>query len=335
MRSPFAQRVSVSVVYVSLLLSLAPQPAGAQSSPAGADKSPGDVREEKAKGEEPTDDDDDKEDQSLRPVATVDVVRAGLEPAYVAYPFGLSGLDRLIFESNIVAHFVMHLPDWPVAFVLTPKVLVRMFYEDSAPVKSPSYMPRIAAYFWFDNEVQRSQAAFYGSITLSHHSNGQTQSFFQDDGNIRHDGGDFSTNFFEFSLYTTGLSGRWFGWSALSLQWHPGFNQNPELRGRYGLTRINLATTLLAQLPWQGEIALHVSAILDDFMKTGESSFMRAIERFPISLRYIIQPPHTDIGLYIGYFLGHDYYNIYFDRIIHTLQVGISGSVTPTLSSEP
>ena len=82
--------------------------------------------------------------------------------------------------------------------------------------------------------------------------------------------------FFEFSAYTTGLSGRWFGWTALSLQWHPGFNENPELRGRYGLTRINLATTLLAQLPFQGEINLHISAILDDFLHTGTNKFMRA-----------------------------------------------------------
>jgi hypothetical protein len=209
-----------------------------------------------------------------------------------------------------------------------------MFYEDSAPVKSPSYMPRIATYFWFQRELEHDAPAFYGSITLSHHSNGQTQSFFDDAGNVRHDGGDFSTNYLEASLYTTGLSGRWFGWSALSFQWHPGFNQNPELRGRYGLTRINLVTTVLAQLPLQGEIALHIGAILDDFMHTGQSSLMRAIERFPISVRYIVQPPHTDLGLYIGYYLGHDYYNIYFDRIIHTVQFGISGSVTPTLSSD-
>jgi hypothetical protein len=69
-------------------------------------------------------------------------------------------------------------------------------------------------------------------------------------------------------------------------------------------------------------------------MHTGQSSLMRAIERFPISVHYIIQAPHTDLGLYVGYYLGHDYYNIYFDRIIHTLQIGISGSVTPTLGSD-
>jgi hypothetical protein len=320
------------------MTALAANVAQAQSSAADADKSPGDVRDEKAPGETPNDDDDDddkpKAEDKAKPVPTIDVVRAALEPAYIAYPFGISGLDRLIFESNVVAHFVMNPPDWPVALVLTPKVLVRMFYEDSSPVKSPSYMPRVAAYWWFQKEIPRDSFGFYGSLTLSHHSNGQSESFFDEQGNIRHERGDFSTNFFELSAYMIGGSGRLFGWSALSLEWHPGFNQNPELRGRYGLTRLNFATIVLAQLPWQGEINLHVSAILDDFLKTGESALMRAIERFPISVRYIIQPPHTDIGLYIGYYLGHDYYNIYFDRIIHTVQIGISGSVTPTLASE-
>lgn len=266
-------------------------------------------------------------------VETFDIVRTALEPAYIAYPFGIAGLDRLVFESNVVAHFVVHQPAWPFAFVLSPKVVVRMFAEPSAPVKTPSYMPRIAAYFWFDRQTPRDRPTFYGSVMLSHHSNGQTQSFFKDDGSIRHDGGDFSTNYFEFSVYSTGFSGRWFGWSALSLEWHPGFNQSPELRGRYGLTRLNLATTVLAELPLQGELHLRVSAILDDFMHTGTSPLMRSLERFPISVRYVIRPPYTDLGLYIGYYLGHDYYNIYFDRIIHTLQIGISGSVTPSLVS--
>ena len=320
-------RLFASVVSLCFCLSTA----HAQN-PSGADKAPGDVREEKSDDE--AEDHEEQPEEKDKPVETIDVVRAGLEPAYIAYPFGLSGLDRLIFESNVVAHFVVHQPSWPVAFVLTPKVLVRMFAEDSAPVKSPSYMPRVAAYFWFTQKVARDKPAFYGSVMLSHHSNGQTLSFFDDDGKVRHENGDFSTNYLEFSLYSTGISGRWFGWSALSFQWHPGFNENPELRGRYGLKRLNLATTVLAQLPFQGELHFHISAILDDFMHTGQSSFMRAIERFPISVHYIIQPPHTDLGLYVGYYLGHDYYNIYFDRIIHTFQIGISGSVTPTLSSD-
>jgi hypothetical protein len=173
---------------------------------------------------------------------------------------------------------------------------------------------------------------FYGSVMLSHHSNGQALSFLDENGEIRHDGGSFSTNYLDFSLYATGFSGEWFGWSALSLEWHPGINQNHELRGRYGLLRAHIASTVLANLPLKGELNVRISAILDQFTHTAKGAFLREFERFPISARYSITVPGIDLGLYVGYYLGHDYYNIYFDRYVHTLQIGISGGVTPSLT---
>lgn len=265
-----------------------------------------------------------------RPISMFDVVRAGLEPAYLAYPIGLAGLDPLIFESNIVAHFVLHRPRWLFALVLSPKIVVRMFQGQSAPVKSPSYMPRITAYVWFQQTVHH-KPTLYASLMLSHHSNGQALSFFDDDDKVRYDGGSFSTNYLEASLYATGSSGRWFGWSSLSFEWHPGINMNPELRGRYGLMRAHLASTVVSDLPWHGQLHVRLSAILDRFEHTGTNPFMHQLERFPISVRYTIQPPGIDLGLYVSYYVGHDYYNIYFDRIIHTIQVGISGAVAPSL----
>ncbi|MET0385339.1 MAG: hypothetical protein ABW321_05240 [Polyangiales bacterium] len=276
--------------------------------------------------------DDENKKKADKPVPTIDVVRAAMEPAYIAYPVGLSGLDPLIFESNVVAHFIVWRPWWPVALVLSPKVVLRMFREESAPVKSPSYMPRVTAYFWFTREIR--DLTLYGSVMLSHHSNGQAESFFEDSGAVRHDGGSFSTNYFEFSLYATGFSGRWFGWSSLSFEWHPGFNQSAELRGRYGLARMHFASTVLANLPLKGQLNLRVSAILDDFMQTQKSGVLRAVERFPISARYTITVPGIELGLYVGYYLGHDYYNIFFDRMVHTLQIGISGGVTPALGAD-
>ena len=261
-------------------------------------------------------------------VQTVDVIRASLEPAYLAYAVGFTGLDPLIFESNIVAHFIVTRPKWPFALVLTPKVVVRMFNEASAPVKSPSYMPRVTAFVWFQQTIDKSPVV-YASLMLSHHSNGQVGSFFDENGAIRHEGGSFSTNYFDLSVYVTGFSGNWFGWSALSLEWHPGIDENPELRGRYGLLRAYLESTVLAKLPLQGQLKVRVGAILDRFEHTATGPITRELERFPIGARYTITVPGFDLGLYLGYYLGHDYYNIYFDRIVHTLQIGISGAVTP------
>ena len=52
-----------------------------------------------------------------------------------------------------------------------------------------------------------------------------------------------------------------FAWSSLSLEWHPGFNQNPELRGRYGLWRINASSTLLSNLPLHGKLSVQLTSI--------------------------------------------------------------------------
>jgi hypothetical protein len=282
--------------------------------------------------------DDDKPPQpgtapiprKLQDIATADVVRANLETSYLTHPFGLHGLPPLIFECNIAPHFFVHTADWPFAFVLTPKIVLRMFNEDSSPVRSPSFMPRAAVFVWFQQRVTGAPT-FYGSVTLSHHSNGQAGPFFADDGSVNHQDGSFSTNYLDFAVYGTGFTGRFLGWSSLSLQWHPGFNQDPQLKGRYGLVRLNLATTIVADLPLHGQINLRVTAILDDFQRASKTATLRALERFPFSLSYSMTVPGIDLGVYLGYYIGHDYYNIWFDRVIHTIQIGISGGFAPTL----
>ncbi|HKU40371.1 MAG TPA: hypothetical protein VJR89_19555, partial [Polyangiales bacterium] len=258
------------------------------------------------------------------------IVRANLETSYLAYPISIHGLPPLIFECNISPHFVVNQDSWPFAVVLTPKIVLRMFNEESTPVRSPSFMPRITAYAWFQQRV-RGSPTVYASVMLSHHSNGQAGPFFAEDGSINHEDGSFSTNYFEFTLYLTGFTGRFLGWSSLGFEWHPGFNQDEELEGRYGLYRLNLASTLIADLPLHGQVSLRITAILDQFQRSSENPFVQHLERFPLSVSYSMTVPGIDLGVYVGYYLGHDYYNIYFDQLIHTIQVGIAGGFAPTL----
>lgn len=262
---------------------------------------------------------------------TGDIVRANLEPSYLVYPIGLSGLDPLYFEASIAPNFVVTEPSWPLAFVLTPKVVVRMFREFSRPVKTPSYMPRAGVFVWFDKELRGKEPALYTSLTFNHHSNGQTGPFFLKDGSINHEDGDFATNYLELALYATGFTQRYFAWSRLALEWHLNINQSPELRGRYGLRRLHLSSTLLNELPLHGTVSLELSAILDGFLHASDNSVVRALERFPISLRYAFIVPGIDLGFYVGYYFGHDYYNIWFDRLINVIQIGIAGSVSPSV----
>ncbi len=41
--------------------------------------------------------------------------------------------------------------------------------------------------------------------------------------------------------------------------------------------------------------------------------------------------PGFDLGVFAGYYLGQDYYNIWFDRVIHTVQIGVAGAIGPVL----
>jgi hypothetical protein len=302
----------------------AAQPGGqAPSAPAQPEPVPAEERGEQ--------DEQDAEPEGPPPeLRTSDVVRTNLEPSYLVYPIGLSGLDPLFFEASIAPHFFVSRPAWPFAFVLTPKIVLRLFREDSEPVKTPSYMPRATVFVWF-TETLTGKPQLYTSFMISHHSNGQTGDFFLEDGSINHDTGDFSTNFLELTLYATGHTQRLFGWSALSFEWHPDINRSPELDGRYGFLRLHLASAVLSQLPLHGALSVRLSAVLDDLQRSSKHAAVRVLERFPFSLRYAFVIPGFDLGFYVAYYFGHDYYNIWFDRLVNVLQVGIFGGVSPTL----
>jgi hypothetical protein len=306
----------------------AAQPGGhAPTGPAEQDQEPQREEEESTSATTAEDEDEAGPPPELR---TSDVVRAHLEPSYLVFPIGLSGLDPLYFEANIAPHFVVSPKTWPVALVLTPKILLRMFREDSEPVKTPSYMPRLSMFLWF-SQTLTGKPELYSSLTISHHSNGQTGPFFSQDGAINHETGDFSTNYLELSLYVTGHTQRLFGWSALSLEWHPDVNRSSELRGRYGLLRLHLTSAVLSELPLQGALSVRLSAILDGLQRSSRNDVVRVLERFPFSLRYAFALPGIDLGFYAAYYFGHDYYNIWFDRLVNVLQIGIFGGVAPTL----
>jgi hypothetical protein len=74
-----------------------------------------------------------------------------------------------------------------------------MFAEASAPVRTPSYMPRLTTFFWFGESP--TQATAYFSAAFLHHSNGQSGPFYNSDGSHNHEGGSFGTNYFEFAVY--------------------------------------------------------------------------------------------------------------------------------------
>lgn len=265
------------------------------------------------------------------PAPVGDVVRANLEPSYVAYPIGLGGLDPVVFEANVAPHFSLLPRSWHTALFFTPKILIRMFNEASAPVRTPSYMPRVTFVAWLRDRLDARTA--YASLMLSHHSNGQAGPFFNADGSINHRDGSFSTNFFDLSVTGVGQQDDWVSSGTLSFEWHPGFNQNQELRGRYGFARFGLSSTVMQSWLWEAKLYVKVAWIADEFERSGSTAFARALEAFPITARYTVRIPSVELGAYAGYYLGHDYYNVWFDRRVHVIELGFAGDLGPVVPS--
>jgi hypothetical protein len=258
-------------------------------------------------------------------------MRAHLELSRLTYPIALSGLDPLIFEASIVPHFVVGHAKWPVAVVLTPKIVVRMFNEESEPLRTPSYMPTLTVFGWLRARVRRDRWFVYGSLVLGHHSNGQSGPFFNADGSINHQTGNFDTTYLGVALHLSQPARAVLGWTRLYFEWHPK-KQSPELAGRYGLLRLNIASQVLdTNGGLRSRLRVQVGAILDDFLHAKSSGAGRTLERFPLHLQYFANPRGLDLGLYAAYSMGHDDYNIWFDRWVHMLQVGFfAGLTTPS-----
>jgi len=265
-------------------------------------------------------------------VSLGDIVRANLERSYVAFPIGITGLEPLIFEADLVPNFSVLPRTWKVALFLTPKIILRMFAENSAPVRTPSYMPRLTTFFWFDDSATGPTSYF--SAAFLHHSNGQSGDFYTATGEHNHRSGSFGTNYFEFAAYPRFWQSPTFGWSSIVLEWHPRSFENAELRSTYGNLRLRLATTINSHLgDYASDLSLGLTAILSEMQKPTNASTVFA--RFPIAIKYAVRPPSIDVGLYAAYYQGQDYYNIWYDRFISVVQIGIAGDLSTGLDIEP
>jgi len=266
-------------------------------------------------------------------VPTLDILRSNLEQSYIApVPLVVDLQEHashlLWLEVNVAPPFLVGRKAWPVAFELTPKILVRMFMEESAPVKTPSYMPRFTVY-WLPSTEFTGATTFYGSATISHHSNGQAGSFFDPDGSVNHDTGNFSTNYLEATAHVAWGEKNALRWLSPSLEWHPGFNQSDELKGVYGFWRAHVAYTAFHHVLLDGKLSLRLSGILDRVALQGDSEAVKVLRRFPFAAKYTVKVPGVDIGAYVGGYVGPDYYNISFDRYVAVLQLGLVGDASP------
>ncbi len=249
--------------------------------------------------------------------------------SYVTVGGGLGNIEPLIFEANLIPRFILRVnKEAKLMGVLTPQIILRMYNKESLPVQTPSYMPQITLYYSIGKELSINNFHMFGKI--AHHSNGQQDDFYLDNSEINFESGNFSTNYFEIGLiktfYDNTLNAAQF--FSVSFEFHPESFSNEELKGIYSFYRAHFKFAIF-KLPFKPERKRTERA---EFSLKGEITWLfgdvynwsaLSFERFIGSVTFYYHPSFfEDIGLFIQYYHGQDYYNIYFPQNRDIVRIG-------------
>ena len=250
--------------------------------------------------------------------------------SYITFPTDIGNIEPLWFEANINPSFYLrHSKNFRLMGVITPQIIIRMYQEPSYPVRTPSYIPQITFYYMFSSRNNGKNLSLFGR--LAHHSNGQDGPFYLENGEINVKSGDFSTNFFELGLIKTRYSKRFHAYQFFktSFEVHPVSWSKYELKGIYSTVRWHNAFSVF-RLPAKGGTDKEKKASIS---LKGELTWMfgklnnwdwYSLNRVNLKLTFYYHPKFLeDVGLFVQYYHGLDYYNIYFHHQLDVLRFGI------------
>lgn len=253
--------------------------------------------------------------------------------SYVTFPTDIGNLEPLIFEANVNPNFVIReRADSKLMAILTPQIRLRMYNKESYPVQTPSYIPQISIYHLLSETGPLKKTSVFGKI--AHHSNGQDGTFYKDSTltEINFETGNFATNFIELgilrSFYNQKRNALRFFKS--SVEFHPSGWMLPEMRGTYSGLRWH--NSLLAyKLPVDKlffsesrrasfSVKLETTLMLDQINDWD----LLDLNRLNAALTVYYHPKFLeDIGLFVQFYKGRDYYNIYYHNDNSTIRFGL------------
>lgn len=267
-------------------------------------------------------------------------IRASQNESYITFGQGLGNIEALVFEGLVAPYFLIRTnKDAKWGATLSPAILIRMRAEPSFPVKRPSYMPNITFYHSLSSTV--NDKIKYIFLTIQHHSNGQDDSFFNDDGSINTYSGDFSTNFFELGTF---LNRNIVPFSATteyfssSIEYHVNIDRSVELENIYSFIRWNNSIKIskfsfsnLKFLLSEENIQYKTIPLVQTRIETnwlfgtiGNAKFFDLGKRLNITAAISFRPKVLkDVSIFTKFYSGEDYYNMNFNRRINTLQIGL------------
>lgn len=250
--------------------------------------------------------------------------------SYITFPTDIGNVEPLWFEANLSPGFyIRKSKNSRLMGVLTPQIIIRMYQERSFPVRTPSYMPQITAYYLMSPKKDKNTLSLFGKI--AHHSNGQDGDFYLENGEVNLLSGDFATNYFEAGIIKTNYISRFDAHQFLitSLEIHPTGWSADELAGRYSTVRWHNTVSIFklpvtenkksrrkAQISMKGETTWMFGRV------EGWENF--SSKRLNLKLTFYYHPKFLeDIGFFAQVFHGMDYYNIYFNHHLDVIRFGL------------
>lgn len=243
---------------------------------------------------------------------------------------GVEKLEPLLFEAQLAPLFTLQFnKKVPFGFVLSPKILVRMYHEESNPVKSPSYMPFILIYhkikfpilnrYNMFKSILEVKPAFFATYKYGHHSNGANGPYYiPNTREINIASGSFSTDYTEvaFSFLSGDTIHKNFGLLSgrIAAEYHIGANREDSMNSTYYYERINLELRF---------IAFKTVTIVPIFSAMfGKDGFTPkySMDTY-ISFRPF--PKKSDLAVFAKIYIGPDYYNIRYVNTMRYVSFGI------------
>lgn len=253
--------------------------------------------------------------------------------SYITFPTDIGNLEPLIFEANVNPNFVIReRADSKLMAILTPQIRIRMYNKESYPVQTPSYLPQISIYHLLSEAGPLKKTSVFAK--MAHHSNGQDGFFYKDSTSteVNFRSGNFATNYIELGLlrsfYNPKRNALRFFKSSVEL--HPSQWMLREMRGTYSGLRWH--NSLLAyKLPMDKlfftesrrasfSVKLETTLMLDQINEWE----LLDLNRLNAALTVYYHPRFLeDIGLFIQFYKGQDYYNIYYHNDISAIRFGL------------
>jgi hypothetical protein len=258
------------------------------------------------------------------------ISQVNLGSSYVTFPTDIGNIEPLMFEANLIPNFyIRKSKNARLMGVFTPQIILRMYDERSYPVRTPSYIPQVTVYYMLKESGSSRNLSLYGRF--AHHSNGQDGDFFLENGEVNLLTGDFSRNYFETGFIKTHFNTRFNAhqFFKTSIEIHPQGWGSDELEGIYSMYRWHNAISIF-KLPSKETMSTKNNA---DISIKGEATWMfgdvnhwntLSADRLNLSLTFFYHPKFLeDIGLFVQYYHGSDYYNMYFGHRLDVLRFGL------------